>query len=63
MEEYKITYFQGLEKDLYRQTEHKVTKHVHTAKYQLSTERIALTSSSKEVHQVADALSNFTHGV
>ena len=50
----KITIF----KDLYRQTKHKVSKLVHTAKCKFYTERIALASSSKEVHQIVNTLSN-----
>ena len=45
-------------KDLYRQAKHKVSRHVHTAKCQFCTERIALASFSKELHQIANALSN-----
>ena len=50
----KLTIF----KDLYRQAKHKVTKHVRTAKCKSYTERIALVSSSKELHQIVNALSN-----
>ena len=52
----KLTIF----KDLYRQTKHKVSKLVHSAKCKFYTERIALESSSKELHQIVNALSN-TH--
>ena len=45
-------------KDLYRQAKHKVLRLVHTAKYQFHTERIALASSSKELHKIVKALSN-----
>ena len=45
-------------KDLYRQAKHKVSKLVHTAKCKFYTERIALASSSKELHQIINALSN-----
>ena len=45
-------------KDLYRQAKHKVSILVHTAKCKLYTERIALTSSSIEQRQIANALSN-----
>ena len=45
-------------KDLYRQAKHKVLKLVHTAKCQFYTERIALASSSKELHQIVNTLSN-----
>ena len=45
-------------KDLYRQAKHKVSKHVHTAKCKLYAERIALASSSKELHQIVNTLSN-----
>ena len=50
----KLTIF----KDLYRQAKHKVSKLVHTAKRQFYTERIALTSSRKERHQIVNTLSN-----
>ena len=50
----KITIF----KDLYRQAKHKVSKLVHSAKCKFYTERIALTSSSKELHQIVNTLSN-----
>ena len=45
-------------KDLYRQAKHKVSKLVHTANCMLCTERIALASSSKELHQIVNTLSN-----
>ena len=45
-------------KDLYRQAKHEVSKLVHTAKCKSYTERIALASSSKELHQIVNALSN-----
>ena len=45
-------------KDLYRQAKHKVSKIVHTAKRNLYTERIALASSSNELHQIVNTLSN-----
>ena len=50
----KLTFF----KDLYRQARHKVSKLVHTAKCKFYTERIALASSNKELHQIVKALSN-----
>ena len=50
----KITIF----KDLYRQAMRKVSKLVHTAKCKFYTERIALASSSKELHQVVNTLTN-----
>ena len=50
----KLTIF----KDLYGQAMHKVSKLVHTAKCKFYTERIALASSSKELHQIVNALSN-----
>ena len=50
----KLTIF----KDLYRQANHKVSKHVHTAKCKSYTERIALASTSKELHQIVNTLSN-----
>ena len=43
---------------LYRQARYKVSKLVHTAKCQFCTERIALASSRKELHQIVNALSN-----
>ena len=43
-------------KDLYRQAKHKVSKLVHTAKCKFYTERIALASSSKELHQIVNTL-------
>ena len=45
-------------KDLYRQAKHKVSKLVHTAKCKFYTERIALASSSKELHQIVNTFSN-----
>ena len=45
-------------KDLYRQAKHKVSKLVHTAKCKFYTERIALVSSSKKLHQIVNTLSN-----
>ena len=50
----KLTIF----KDLYRQARHKVSKLVHTAKCKFYTEEIALASSSKELHQIVNTLSN-----
>ena len=50
----KITIF----KDLYRQAKHKVSKLVHSAKCKFYTERIAVASSSKELHQIVNTLSN-----
>ena len=50
----KLTIFM----DLYRQAKYKVSKLVHTAKCQFYTKRIALASSSKELHQIVNALSN-----
>ena len=41
-----------ISKDLYRQAKHKVSKLVHTAKCKFYTERFALASSSKELHQM-----------
>ena len=38
--------------------EHKVSQLVHTAKCEFYTKRIALASSSKELHQIVNALSN-----
>ena len=45
-------------KDLYGQARHKVSKLVHTAKCKFYTERIALASSSQELHQIVNTLSN-----
>ena len=50
----KLTIF----KDLYRQAKHIVSKLVHTAKCKFYTERIALASSSKDLHQIVNKLSN-----
>ena len=50
----KLTIF----KDLYGQAKHKVSKLVHTAKCKFYTERIALASSSNELHQIVNTLSN-----
>ena len=43
---------------MYRQAKHKVSKLVHSAKCKFYTERIALASSSKELHQIVNILSN-----
>ena len=45
-------------KDLYGQAKHEVSILVHTAKCKFYTERIALASSSKELHQIVNTLSN-----
>ena len=50
----KLTIF----KDLYGQAKHKVSKLVHTAMCKFYTERIALASSSEELHQIVNTLSN-----
>ena len=50
----KLTIF----KDLYGQAKHMVSKLVHSAKCKFYTERIALASSSKELHQIVNTLSN-----
>ena len=50
----KLTIF----KDLYGQSKHKASKLVHTAKCKFCTDRIALASSSKELHQIVNTLSN-----
>ena len=50
----KLTIF----KDLYRQVRYNVSKLVHTAKCKFYTERIALASSSEELHQIVNTLSN-----
>ena len=54
MEERKVNYFT----DMYRQARHKVSKLVHTAKCKFCTERIALASSSNELYQIVNTLSN-----
>ena len=54
MEEHNLT----ICKDLYGQAKHKVSKLVHTAKCKFYTERIDLASSSKELHQIVNTLSN-----
>ena len=43
--------------DLYRQAKHKASILVHSAKCKFYTERIALASSSKELHQIVNILS------
>ena len=50
----KLTIF----KDLYGQAKHNVSRLMHTCKCKFNTERIALASSSKELHQIVNALSN-----
>ena len=45
-------------KDLYRQAMHKVSKLMHLAKCKFYTEKIALVSSSKELHQIVNTLLN-----
>ena len=50
----KLTIFM----DLYRQARHMSSKLVHTAKCKFYTERITLASSSKELHQIVNTLSN-----
>ena len=50
----KLTIF----KDLSGQVKHKVSKLLHTAKCKFCTEGIALVSSSKELHQIVNTLSN-----
>ena len=54
MEEHKVKYFQGLVRTGKAQS----FKLVHTAKCKCYTEGIALASSSKELHQIVNALSN-----
>ena len=49
----KLTIF----KDLYRKAKHKVSKLVHTTKCKFCTERIALVSSSRELHEIVNTLS------
>ena len=51
MEEHKVNYFQG-------QAGHKDSRHVQTAQCKCCTERIALLSSCKELHQIVNTLSN-----
>ena len=48
----KLTIF----KDMYRQARHKVSKLVRTAKCKFCTERIALASSSKELHKIVNTV-------
>ena len=43
---------------MYRQAKHKASTLVHTAKCQIYSEGIALASSSKELHQIVNTLSN-----
>ena len=50
----KLTIFM----DLYRQAKHKVSKLVYTDKCKFYTDKIALASSSKELHQIVNTLSN-----
>ena len=50
----KLTIF----KDLNGQAKHKVSKLVHTAKCKFYSERMALASTSKELHQIVNALSD-----
>ena len=50
----KLTTF----KDLYRQATHKFPILVHSAKCKSYSERISLASSSKEQHQIVNAISN-----
>ena len=50
----KLTIF----KDLYRHAKHNFYKLVHTAKCKFCNEGIALASSSKELHQIVNTLSN-----
>ena len=50
----KLTIFQ----DLYRQARHEVSKLLHTAACQFYAERIALSTSSKELHQIVNKISN-----
>ena len=45
-------------KDLYRQALHNVSRLVQTDKCKIYTERIALASSSNELHQILNTLSN-----
>ena len=54
MEEHKV----NILKDIYRHAKHMVSKLVHTAKCKYYAEGIALASSSKELHQIVNTLSN-----
>ena len=54
MEEHKVNYLQGLVQTGKAQG----SKLVHTAKCKSYKERISLASSSKELHQIVNALSN-----
>ena len=54
MEEHKLNYFLGLVQTARRNN----SKLVHTAKCKFYTERISLASSSKELHQIVNTLSN-----
>ena len=54
MEEHTVNYFQGLVQTVKAQG----FKLVHTAKCKFYTERIALASSSIELHQIVNTLSN-----
>ena len=45
-------------KDLCRQAMHKLSKLVHTAKCKFYTDRVALASFSKELHQIVNTLLN-----
>ena len=54
MEEHKVNYFQGL----VRTGKAQCFKLEHTAKCKFYTESIALASSSKELHQIVNTLSN-----
>ena len=54
MEEHKDNYFHGL----YRQAMHNASILVQTARFKSYTKRIALASSSNELHQIVDTLSN-----
>ena len=54
IEEHKVNYFQGLVQTGKAQG----FKLVHTAKCKSYTERIALASSSKELQQIVNTLSN-----
>ena len=54
MDEHNDKFF----RNLYRQAKHKVSKLVITAKFKSYTEGIILASSSKELHQIVNTLSN-----
>ena len=60
MEKHKVNYFQGFVQTKQNKTicKHKDSKLVRTAKCKFYTEGIALASSSRELHQIVNTLSN-----